>query len=123
MKLNTEKLFREIVRQEDGRNKNDIEVKAKRDHVRGMMIHAWTGYETYAWGFDELRPVTKSKNDRHGHDIQMGTTIIDGMDTLYIMGLEEMFHKGRKWIEESFDLSQATDQVSVFETNIRFVGG
>merc|ERR1712223_633811 len=45
------------------------------------------------------------------------------MSTLYIMGLDEEFEKGRKWIEESFDFNRVHVDVSVFETNIRFVGG
>ena len=45
-----------------------------------MMKHAWDGYAAYAWGKNELRPVTK-----RGHSASifgsaaMGASIIDGM--------------------------------------------
>ena len=53
----------------------------------------------------------------------MGTSIVDSLSTLYIMGLDEEFEKARKWVEESFDFNRVHADVSVFETNIRFVGG
>ena len=45
-----------------------------------MMRHAWDGYSSYAWGKNELRPVSK-----RGHSASifgsaaMGASIIDGM--------------------------------------------
>lgn len=47
--------------------------------------HAWAGYKKYAWGHDELMPLTKSYNDW----FSLGLTIIDGLDTMYIMGLKD----------------------------------
>lgn len=45
---------------------DDLVARERRDKVRGAMLHAWTSYETYAWGFDELRvfftPDTKLGN-------------------------------------------------------------
>lgn len=65
-----------------------------------MMKHAWYGYEKYAWGANELRPISK-----RGHtgsifgSLSLGASIVDALDTLYIMGLEEEFKRGRDWIE------------------------
>ncbi|GFG34480.1 hypothetical protein Cfor_07711, partial [Coptotermes formosanus] len=89
-----------------------------------MMKHAWDNYVRYAWGKNELRPISK-----RGHSasifgsVSLGATIVDGLDTLYIMGLEEEFKQGREWIAENFDINSATTDLSVFETNIRFIGG
>ena len=47
--------------------------------------HAWNAYKTYAWGHDELKPVSKSWNDWFG----IGLTIVDSLDTMYIMGLKD----------------------------------
>lgn len=72
-----------------------------------MMRHAWSNYEKYAWGENELKPITK-----HGHsagifgDSKQGATIVDGMDTLYIMGMHDEFQRGRDWIEKHLDLSK-----------------
>lgn len=34
-----------------------------------------------------------------------GATVIDALDTLYIMELEEEFQEAKKWVEKSFDLN------------------
>ena len=87
------------------------------------MKDAWDIYVAYAWGYDEVKPNSKGINDRHGSRILMGTSIVDSMSTLYIMGLDEEFQKGREWIADNFDFNRVHADVSVFETNIRFVGG
>ena len=47
--------------------------------------HSWRAYRTYAWGHDELLPITKSYAEWFG----VGLTLIDSLDTMYIMGLTE----------------------------------
>ncbi|RWS31269.1 alpha 1:2 mannosidase precursor-like protein [Leptotrombidium deliense] len=102
----------------------DKDVRSKRDTVREMMKHAWSNYVKYAWGHNELKPIS-----RKGHsagifgNTQLGATIVDALDTLYIMGLKDEFNAGRKWIAENLDFSDISADVSVFETNIRFIGG
>lgn len=89
-----------------------------------MMIHAWDNYKLYAWGKNELKPITK-----RGHSgsifgaYDLGATIVDGLDTLYLMGLHKEFDEGRDWVERKFSLDSVSNDLSVFETNIRFVGG
>ena len=64
-----------------------------------MMKHAWDNYVKYAWGQNELRPIS-----RRGHSASIfgntafGASIVDGLDTLYIMGLMDEYKKGRDWI-------------------------
>ena len=112
-----------LIRQPEDRTVEIKEIDDRRKHVRSMMKDAWDTYVAYAWGYDEVKPNSKSIHDRHGSRIPMGTSIVDSMSTLYIMGLDEEFEKGRTWIEESFDFNRVHVDVSVFETNIRFVGG
>lgn len=52
-----------------------------------------------------------------------GATIVDGLDTLWIMGLKDRFKDGRDWIEAHLTLDDIKSEMSVFETIIRFVGG
>jgi hypothetical protein len=72
-----------------------------------MMKHAWDGYARYAWGKNEVKPISK-----RGHSASifgsasMGATIVDAMDTLYIMGMMEEFEKGREWIANHLDVGQ-----------------
>ena len=42
-------------------------------------------------------------------------------DTLFLMGMMEEFESGRQWIEEKFDMNKMSGDVSVFETNIRYL--
>ena len=51
--------------------------------VRDAMRHAWKAYRTYAWGFDELQPISKVPAPWFG----LGLTIVDSIDTLYIMNM------------------------------------
>ncbi|CAI9753822.1 unnamed protein product [Fraxinus pennsylvanica] len=91
----------------------------RREKVRDAMIHAWSSYEKYAWGQDELQPQTKNGVDSFGG---LGATLIDSLDTLYIMGLDEQFQRAREWVANSLDFNKNYD-ASVFETTIRVVGG
>lgn len=57
---------------------------ARQKAVVDEFLHAWNGYRKYAWAHDELKPVTKGWIDWMG----VGLTIIDSLDTMYIMGLK-----------------------------------
>jgi mannosyl-oligosaccharide alpha-1,2-mannosidase len=108
-----------------------------------MMTHAWNNYKLYAWGKNELKPLSKRP---HTGSIfgsyEIGATIVDSLDTLYVMGMKEEFHEAREWIAKKFTLDNVVSKsysgfmrkfsqnysfksadISVFETNIRFVGG
>ncbi|KAL8170761.1 hypothetical protein V2J09_022565 [Rumex salicifolius] len=91
----------------------------RREKVKEAMLHAWSSYEKYAWAQDELQPQTKSGANSFGG---LGATLIDSLDTLYIMGLDEQFLKAREWVANSLDFNKDYD-ASVFETTIRVVGG
>lgn len=100
------------------------DVREKRDKVKEMMKHAWEYYKLYAWGKNELRPISKRP---HTGSIfgtsDLGATIIDGLDTLYLMNLTKEFNEGKDWIARRFTLENVSADLSVFETNIRYVGG
>uniref|UniRef100_A0A2M4BFT9 alpha-1,2-Mannosidase n=1 Tax=Anopheles marajoara TaxID=58244 RepID=A0A2M4BFT9_9DIPT len=103
---------------------SDPNVREKRNKVKEMMVHAWSNYKLYAWGKNELRPLSKRG---HSNSIfgsyDLGATIVDGLDTLYLMGLHREFDEARDWVERKFTLENVDADLSVFETNIRFVGG
>ncbi|KAL7183800.1 hypothetical protein ACSBR2_026051 [Camellia fascicularis] len=65
------------------------------------------------------QPQTKNGVDSFG---SLGATLIDSLDTLYIMGLDEQFQRAREWVANSLDFNKNYD-ASVFETTIRVVGG
>uniref|UniRef100_A0AAX7TH94 alpha-1,2-Mannosidase n=1 Tax=Astatotilapia calliptera TaxID=8154 RepID=A0AAX7TH94_ASTCA len=105
-----------------GLEPQDPETRERRAKIKEMMKHAWDSYKQYAWGSNELRPVSK-----HGHSSNLfgsikGATIVDALDTLYIMEMFEEFDAATDWVEKSLDFN-VNAEVSVFEVNIRFVGG
>lgn len=49
----------------------------------------------------------------------MGATIVDALDTLYIMGLHNEFKDGQEWIEQNLDFSVVGGQDSDMNTHAR----
>lgn len=80
--------------------------------------HAWEGYRKYAWGHDELLPVSKSHNEWFG----VGLTIVDSLDTMLLMNLAEEFQQAHDWVASSLSFDKNVD-VNLFETTIRVLGG
>lgn len=99
-------------------------IEFRKEKIKEMMLHAWNNYKLYAWGKNELRPLSKNSYDFGifgGHNI--GLTIVDALDTLFLMNLTSEYEEGRDWIEKKFCLDEVDQKINVFETNIRFVGG
>ncbi|KAK2723553.1 mannosyl-oligosaccharide alpha-1,2-mannosidase IA-like [Artemia franciscana] len=107
----------------DGEDKEN-DIRKKRDTVKQMMAHAWKNYEKYAFGGNELNPLSMEPNNK---DIfgktQLGLTIVDALDTLYIMGFTEEFKRAQEWTLKKLNFRTVENYIPVFETNIRFVGG
>lgn len=96
--------------------------------VRNAMAHAWHGYETYAWGADELQPVSKVGKfgilGGGGGFQGLGASVIDAMSTLKLMGFEDEFERAHAWVAENMTFDSPKPQsVSFFETVIRVLGG
>ena len=101
-------------------------------------LHAWKGYKTHAWGHDHLKPISRTSNNW----FHLGLTLIDSLDTMYIMGLNKgnkkqliviifflierngvaEFNEARLWVRDSLSFNGNRD-VNLFETTIRILGG
>ncbi|XRB17471.1 glycosyl hydrolase family 47 protein [Pseudoscourfieldia marina] len=89
--------------------------------VVNAMRHAWDGYKKHAFGFDELRPLSQNGINNFGG---LGATIIDSLDTLWIMGLKDEFRDARDWVASKFTVEDKGGvYISHFETTIRIIGG
>lgn len=88
-----------------------------------MFRFAWHGYYTYAFPHDDLRPVNNSFEDtRNG----WGVEPLDGLDTAIIMEQEDIVNEILNFIPTIDFTKTNTPQpsvVSLFETNIRYIGG
>ncbi|KAL7671380.1 hypothetical protein ACOME3_006279 [Neoechinorhynchus agilis] len=89
-----------------------------RDRVRVMFDHAYSSYMNNAYPKDELCPLSCTGTDTFGG---YSLTLIDSLDTLFVMGKCNEFQDAyTKALNVNFDKDV---NVSVFETNIRVVGG
>ncbi|KAF4321122.1 hypothetical protein BBO99_00004017 [Phytophthora kernoviae] len=98
--------------------------EARRLAVRKAMKFAWGNYEEHAFGGDEVDPKNGVKLDNVWGDI--ACSLVDGIDTLWIMDLRDEFKRARDYVADHLDFSHLGrdgNNLSVFETIIREVGG
>jgi mannosidase alpha-like ER degradation enhancer 2 len=88
--------------------------------VRQEFLHAWNGYKKYAWGHDELLPLSKSYKDWYKESLLL--TPMDAFGTMKIMGLDKEAKEDRELLLSKL-LFNKDISVQVFEINIRLLGG
>lgn len=84
-----------------------------------MFFRAYDGYLEHAYPYDELRPLSCDGVDTWG---SYSLTLIDSLDTLAIMGNYSEFRRVYSLLSQMTNFDTNIN-VSVFETNIRIVGG
>lgn len=94
--------------------------ETRRDEVRKQFLKCWTSYRQMAWMHDELKPISGEVNDHFGG---WAATLIDALDTLWIMGAKEEFESAIGDVERINFGYTALEKINVFETNIRHLGG
>ncbi len=90
--------------------------------VRTEFVHAWEGYKRFAWGFDEVLPVSGKPADFFIDGHSFGLSIIEALDTLYVMELDDELVTSVEWLRGSLDFNVDGD-MEMFEANIRMVAG
>lgn len=91
------------------------------EKVKAEAQRAWTGYKTYAWTHDELMPVSNSSKDPF---CGWAATLVDSLDTLWIMGLKDEFDEAVEAVRDiDFTTTPYREDIPVFETVIRYLGG
>jgi len=88
--------------------------------VKAEFLHAWNGYKKYAWGHDDLKPLSKTHHDWYAEPLLM--TPVDSLDTMIIMGLDEEAATTRAYILDNLSFDKDID-VQNFEITIRLLGG
>ncbi|PGH14197.1 hypothetical protein AJ79_03170 [Helicocarpus griseus UAMH5409] len=88
--------------------------------VKGNFTHAWRGYKEHAWMRDEVAPIS---GNAYNHFGGWAATLVDSLDTLWIMGLKDEFENAVKAVENIDFTECSLDEINVFETTIRFLGG
>jgi glycosyl hydrolase family 47 len=88
--------------------------------VRDEFLHAWNGYKKYAWGHDDLKPLSKTYHDWYAESLLM--TPVDALDTMILMGLKDEADTTREYIARNLSFEKDFD-VQNFEITIRLLGG
>ncbi len=88
--------------------------------VKAAFVRAWDGYVRYAWGHDELLPLTSGSRDWYPSTLLM--TPVDAYDTMILMGLRGAADSAKALILDSLSFDRDFP-VQVFEITIRELGG
>ncbi len=100
-----------IIRLDNGQTAN---------RVRDEFLHAWSGYKQYAWGHDELKPLSKTHRD--WHDAPLLMTPVDALSTMLVMGLTDDAITTREFVTKNLSFDHDFF-VKNFEITIRILGG
>ncbi|KAG8934482.1 hypothetical protein FRC02_009829 [Tulasnella sp. 418] len=89
------------------------------ERVKAAFLHAYGGYESAAFGSDELLPLSEEGSNSYNG---WGVSIVDSLDTMILMGLEPQYTRALRHVER-MKMNQSDIDVPVFETSIRYLGG
>lgn len=110
--------------------------RQRADAVKEAFTYAWDGYYKYAFPNDELNPVTNSfsnsrwvnrsitaidnwlASNRNG----WGASAVDAFSTALVMQIPEIVNQILDFIP-TINFDETSDQISLFETTIRYLGG
>ncbi|KAH7324681.1 glycoside hydrolase family 47 protein [Stachybotrys elegans] len=98
----------------------DPSAETRKEIIKAKFAKSWDAYREHAWPQDELKPLSARKaQSLHGWSAQ----IVDALDTLWIMGMKDEFHKAVEHVA-LIDWSRTNDwSINVFEVAIRYLGG
>jgi hypothetical protein len=99
---------------------NDSEKKEMMQKIVDATKYAWQGYKQYAWGFDDLQPLTKKGKNWYKASLLM--TPVDAYDTFVMLGMKEEAKEAKDLIISTLNLN-VDNEVQVFEITIRLLGG
>lgn len=74
------------------------------------MRHSWNGYVQYAWAADELLPVSRRGGTAF---CNTGATLLDGLGTLWIMGMRKEFGRARDWVANQMSLDMCAPHLNL----------
>ena len=87
--------------------------------VKAEFLHAWNGYKKYAWGHDDLKPLSKTHHDWYPQPLLM--TAVDSLDTMILMEMDEEAAATKQYILDNLSFDKDIE-VQNFEITIRLLG-
>lgn len=88
--------------------------------VKDEFQHSWKGYRSRAWLHDEIKPVSGGYSDPFNG---WAATLVDTLDTLWIMGFKADFEEAVDAVKGIDFTTALSNEIPVFETTIRYLGG
>ncbi|KAJ7255450.1 glycoside hydrolase family 47 protein [Mycena haematopus] len=89
--------------------------------VEKIFTTSYSAYKEFAFGHDELHPVSKGVGDDLGG---WGASLVDAMGTMAVMGLDDLLEEAVNYTATiDFNTPPVPQIISLFETTIRWVGG
>jgi len=88
--------------------------------VKAAAKHAWEGYQQYAEGADDLKPLSKEPKNWYKQSMLM--TPVDAFDTFTLLGLTKAAGEAKELILNRLDFN-VDNEVQVFEITIRLLAG
>ncbi|CAH0053962.1 unnamed protein product [Clonostachys solani] len=88
--------------------------------VKATFLRCWNSYKKHAWMADELEPVSGGRKNPFGG---WAATLIDSLDTLWIMDLRDEFAEAVAAVDDIDFTHTDLSEINVFETTIRYLGG
>ncbi|KAL6856320.1 glycoside hydrolase family 47 protein [Trichoderma novae-zelandiae] len=92
----------------------------RRAAVKQVFAKCWDAYKQHAWKADELLPVSGGKKNPFGG---WAATLVDSLDSLWIMDMKPEFAQAVAAAADIDFTKTDLDEVNVFETTIRYLGG
>lgn len=95
--------------------------ESRKKEVKSTFKKCWNNYRKYAWGYDELKPISlMGANTFSG----WGATLVDSLDALWIMDMKLEFKEAiHQVVSIDWDFHPDHQICSTFETTIRYLGG
>ena len=97
-----------------------VQQKKLAAEVKAEFLRAWNGYKKYAWGHDDLKPLSKTHHDWYAEPLLM--TPVDALDTMIIMDLDDEAATTKQYILDNLSFDKDIE-VQNFEVTIRLLGG
>ncbi|KAI1205963.1 glycoside hydrolase family 47 protein [Annulohypoxylon truncatum] len=88
--------------------------------VEESFKHSWNGYKKYAWGHDEIKPLSGLYKNPFGG---WAATLVDALDSLWLLGMKEDFEIAVRACDNINFTTTETRDINIFETTIRYLGG
>jgi mannosidase alpha-like ER degradation enhancer 2 len=88
--------------------------------VKAEFLHAWNGYKKYAWGHDDLKPLSRTHHDWYPQPLLM--TAVDALDTMILMEMNDEADATKQYIIANLSFDKDIE-VQNFEITIRLLGG